>query len=261
MPASSSVFCNWPLAVNASCQGFSSTAGNCNCACSVTGQSPSGCRSPCRLSCRSSRSSRRLSMRIPLLVQCAASCKSPSRSLPSRRSCPTLTSPSSMASGKRRVGNCSGALSVGSVLGAKAMSMRSACNRSMHKVARSKQAGDQASDGACISTVLPPSAQVSRLACQLPARRPWKSATSSPGTLPSAQRLPAWVPSSKPSTRPMLATPPSRPSEVNLITRFTARAPWKSAGECPLRHPAPWPGPGAAARPAIPSAHQTRHRS
>ena len=261
MPASLRVFCNSPVAVSANCQGLPSTAGSCSCAWSCTGQSPSGCRSPCRFNCRSSRCRCRLSMRIPLPVQCAASCKSPSRSLPSSRSWPTLTSPSSMASGKRSAGSCSGPLSAASALGAKPMSMRCACNRSMHRVARSRQAGDQASSGACTSTVLPPSAQRSMLACQLPARRPWKSATSSPGTLPSAQRLPASVPSSRPSTKPRLATTPSRPSRMYLITRFTAQAPWKSAGECPLRHPAPWPGPGATARPAIPSAHQNRHRS
>ncbi len=254
-------FCNSPLALKASCQGLPSTAGSCSVPCSCSGQSPWGTRSPCTSRRRSSRRSCRLSTRSPLAVQCAARLRSPSRSLPSRRSWPSLTSPSSMANGRFSAGSCSGPPSGLSSPGAEAMSIRSACRRSTHKVARSRQVGDQSSCGACTSTRSSPAVQRSWLACQLPPRRPEKSLTCSPGTRLSTQRLPPWVPSTRPNARTISNSKPSNASRMGLTTRVTAQAPWRSANENHRRHPGRGPGPGAAAPPATPSARRCRRRS
>lgn len=196
----------------------------------------------------------------PSASQWAASLSSATCWLPSSRKLPTATSPSSMLSGSFSVGRLIGPLPALSPLGGRSSATRSAATRCRHRRSPARQAGDQRSSGRSTTSCVPSCAQDSRCACQAPPRRPSKPLTCRPGTRPSSQALPVWVPSSAASPRSSARSSPTMASKV-IFSAFTVLAPWRSAGGNRRRRRAHGPGRGATGRPARPSARRSRPRS
>ncbi|MNO83862.1 hypothetical protein D3C76_751880 [compost metagenome] len=241
--------------------GLSSGAGSFSCPRASSGQLACGFSVPVRLRERSSRTSDSESMRRPSPSQCAVACRSLSCSLPSRRKLPSQTSPTCSDSGGSSSGRLIGPDDSSAGVFGRSSSTRSARSLSRQRVRRSRQDGDQSSSGLSSCRRVSALAHCTLRALQCPPRRPWNPSTLSPGTRPSAQRLPVSLPRIRPMARASRSSRHSTaPARINSA-RFTAQAPWRSGYGSRRPHPARWPGPGAAARPARPSARRCRRRS
>ncbi|MNZ66271.1 hypothetical protein D3C78_844900 [compost metagenome] len=241
--------------------GLSPGAGSFSCPRASSGHLACGLSVPVRFSERSSRASDSESIRRPSPSQCAVACRSLSCSLPSRRKLPSQTSPSCSDSGGSSSGRLIGPDDSSAGVSGRSSSTRSARSLSRHRVRRSRQDGDQSSSGLSSCSRVSVSVHCTLRALQCPPRRPWNSSTSSPGTRPSAQRLPVSLPRIRPIASASRSSRPSTtPARINSA-RFTARAPWRSGYGNRRPHPGRWRGRGAAGRPARPSARRCRRRS